>query len=262
MKAGNSARSKSLESHVTTAEHDTAEHTHGPELLHHFDTANQQREAASFGMWLFLVTEVMFFGGLFAAYLLYRNWYYEAFAAASNTGSILLGTVNTVVLICSSLTMAMAVWASQKKYRQMLCFFIVATIVLGAVFLGIKGVEYKKKWDDHHIPGNFMGRSFDTSEFEHPKPDEHGHVGKALSHDMAEKAQIYFGLYFAMTGMHAIHMIIGMGIMVFLLGNAWKGAYTTGHHTMIENFGLYWHFVDIVWIYLFPLLYLISRHTH
>ncbi len=241
-----------MESQVTTVEHGAAEHTHGPELLHHFDTANQQREAASFGMWIFLVTEVMFFGGLFVAYLLYRGWYYEAFVAASKTCNIYLGTFNTVVLIGSSLTMATAVWASQKGYRKLLCLCILATMGLGATFLGIKSIEYTAKWKESHVPG----LKFSPASFEHPEKAGE----KPLSHDLALKTQIYFGLYFGMTGMHAMHMIIGMGIMVFLLIKAWKGAYTTGHHTMIENFGLYWHFVDIIWIYLFPLLYLISRH--
>ena len=247
-----------MESQVTTVEHGAEEHAHGPELLHHFDTANQQREAASFGMWIFLVTEVMFFGGLFAAYLLYRGWYYDAFVDASLTCNIWLGTTNTIVLIGSSFTMAMAVWSAQKGYRRLLCLFILATMVLGTTFLGIKAIEYTAKWKESHVPG----LKFDPATFVHPNAEQLKEGVTPLKPDVAAKTQIYFGLYFGMTGMHAMHMIIGMGIMAFLLANAWKGAYTTGHHTMIENFGLYWHFVDIIWIYLFPLLYLISRHKH
>ena len=239
---------------TVTSPHDEHEHAHHPKLQHHFDTMEQQRDASSFGMWVFLVTEIMFFGGMFCAYLIYRNWYYDAFVAASNTLSLPLGTINTAVLICSSLTMAMAVLASQLGQRKLLVFFLLATMGLGAIFLGIKGVEYKAKFDEHHVPG----AGFSTEDFvEHPPAGV-----KPLRPDMAQRTQIYFSLYFAMTGMHAVHMIIGMVIMAFLVVWAWRGEYTPAHHTMIENFGLYWHFVDIVWIYLFPLLYLISRNPH
>jgi cytochrome c oxidase subunit III len=238
------------DSHTTAvaAEH----HAHDPALRHHFDTMEQQREASSFGMWVFLVTEVMFFGGLFAAYLIYRNLYYDAFVAASRSTGVKLGAINTAVLIGSSLTMAMAVWSAQKGYRKLLVLFILATMGLGAVFLGIKTIEYREKWQHHHVPGP----NFSVEEFVHPEsPTE-----KAVPADVAAKTPIYFSLYFAMTGMHALHMIIGMAIMAVLVVRAWRGAFPPEHYTMIENFGLYWHFVDIVWIFLFPLLYLISRH--
>jgi cytochrome c oxidase subunit III len=238
---------------VTDKVQTSTEHEHPPFLRHHFETPAQQKEASSFGMWLFLLTEVMFFGGMFMAYLIYRNWYFPAFAAGSKTLSILLGATNTGVLICSSFTMAMGVWCAETKRRKGLVMALGATILLGLIFLGIKAVEYTEKFEKHHVPG----ASFSIQDFVHPT--ERGEA--PLAPDMAAKAEVYFSLYFAMTGMHALHMVIGIGILSVLLIRAWQGAYTSGHMTTIENFGLYWHFVDIVWIFLFPLLYLISRHA-
>jgi len=230
-------------------EHST--HEHPAHLRHHFASVEQQRESASFGMWLFLLTEIMFFGGMFAAYLIYRNWYYPAFVVGSHQLSIFLGTFNTAVLICSSFTMAMGVYSAEMKRRKALIGWLLATIFLGLVFLGVKADEYHEKWEKHHVPG----LNFSTQDFTHPTDKE-----PPLPADMAAKTQVYFSLYFAMTGMHALHMVIGISILVILVVQAWAGAYTQGHMTTIENFGLYWHFVDIVWIFLFPLLYLISRH--
>lgn len=218
----------------------------------------QQVDATSFAMWLFLLTEIMFFGGLFTAYLIYRNWYYPAFVAGSHQLSILWGTLNTAVLITSSLTMAMAVWSAEVRRRGMLVFFLVATFILGLVFLGIKGIEYTEKIEKHHVPGFH----YSVQSFVNPQSDEaaKSYSDKPLPLDMARHTEVYFSLYFAMTGMHALHMIIGICILAFMIFRARAGAYTTGHITFVENFGLYWHFVDIIWIFLFPLLYLISRH--
>jgi cytochrome c oxidase subunit III len=246
-----------LDSHVLaaqTSETGHIEHEHSPHLRHHFATLEQQQETSSFGMWLFLLTEIMFFGGLFCAYLIYRNWYYPAFVSGSHQLSIVLGTTNTAVLIASSFTMAMAVYSAEMRNRKALITYLLLTITLGLAFLGIKADEYHEKWEKHHVPG----LNFSVNDFIHVNPaypDD-----KPLPLDMAEKTQVYFSLYFAMTGMHALHMIIGVSLLIILVVRAWGGAYTDGHMTMIENFGLYWHFVDIVWIFLFPLLYLISRH--
>jgi cytochrome c oxidase subunit III len=239
---------------IATHPDEHTEHEHPPYLRHHFVTVEQQRETAGFGMWLFLLTEIMFFGGLFAAYLIYRNWYYPAFVAGSHQLSIVLGAINTVVLICSSFTMAMAVHASELRKKTELVAWLLMTILLGLVFLGIKADEYHEKWEKHHVPG----LNFSISDFVKANPaypDD-----KPLPVDMAAKTSVYFSLYFAMTGMHALHMIIGISLLIILVIRARAGAYTEGHMTTIENFGLYWHFVDIVWIFLFPLLYLISRH--
>ena len=198
------------------ADHGAHAHHH-PNLQHHFDSLEQQHEAATLGMWMFLITEVLFFGGLFLAYMLYRVWYPEAWAEGSYQLNLTLGTVNTVVLIGSSLTMA-----------------------LGLVFLIIKYFEYAEKFTHHHVPG---------ANFHFPGP----HAGQV---------QIYFSLYFLMTGLHATHMLIGFGLLSVIAWMAHKGRFSPEWYTPVEMSGLYWHFVDIVWIFLFPLLYLVDRaHT-
>jgi cytochrome c oxidase subunit 3 len=211
---------------------------HHPALAHHFADLEQQKEAASLGMWLFLVTEVLFFGGLFAVYSVYRSWYPEAFAAASHEMVVWAGTTNTVVLITSSLTMALAVRAAQVGERRVVMWFLAATMLLGLAFLGIKAFEYYTEFAEHHVPG----------------------PGFAFEPVYARHAQIFFSLYFVMTGLHAVHMIIGLGIMTRMLVWSWNGTITREYSSPIEISGLYWHFVDIVWIFLFPLLYLIG-HT-
>jgi cytochrome c oxidase subunit III len=223
-----------------------AEHEHGPELRHHFATAEQQREASTLGMWLFLATEIMFFGGMFCAYLIYRYWYYDEFAAGSRSINIWLGAINTGVLICSSLTVALAVKAAQLGKRKSQVVLLVLTLIFGVAFLVIKGVEWREKFLEHHVPGLSFSAADIIQRYPQLHIDPH-HI------------QLYFSLYFAMTGLHALHMLIGIGIFVFLTYKAWKGTYTPTYHTPIEIGGLYWHFVDIVWIYLFPLLYLIDR---
>jgi cytochrome c oxidase subunit 3 len=222
---------------------------HGdPALLHHFATEEQQKDAATLGMWIFLITEIMFFGGMFCAYLVYRYWYFGDFAAASASLDLKLGTINTVVLICSSLTVAMAVRSAQVGQQRAIVIYLALTIVLGLAFLGIKAKEYKQKFDENHVPGQ-------TAFHLEGHTPRHPDVPVDQRH-----AQIYFSLYFAMTGMHALHMIIGVGLFAFLTWKAMQGVYRPGYYTPLENAGLYWHFVDIVWIYLFPLLYLIDRH--
>jgi cytochrome c oxidase subunit 3 len=224
------------------------EEHHHPELQHHFAEPQQQEDSASLGMWIFLGTEVMFFGGLFCAYLIYRLAYFGDFAAASQTLSWKLGATNTAVLICSSLTVVFAVYAAQQGKRTMLIGSLVLTIILGFAFLGIKATEYAEKFEKHHVPGP----SFQFDNVPVPgHPDQMANRGHA---------QIYFALYFIMTGLHALHMIIGIGFFTWLLFAAWRGRFTPEYNTPVEMGGLYWHFVDIVWIYLFPLLYLIDLH--
>ena len=251
-----------MDNTIVATQHDTAaeEHHHVvlPQLRHHFETEQQQREAGTFGMWLFLLTEIMFFGGLFFAYLLYRNWYNPAFVAASNQLSIPLGTTNTAVLITSGFFMALAVWAAEVRKKSLLVLTLVLATVFGVVFLGVKYFEYKEKFEKHHVPGS----SFSISEFVNPplNPKTGKPVEEPLAPDMAQKTQVFFSLYFAMTGMHALHMIIGVGLLFWLIPRAMRGDFSSGYVAPIENFALYWHFVDIVWIFLFPLLYLINRH--
>jgi cytochrome c oxidase subunit III len=217
-----------------------AVHGHPAALAHQFDDLAQQRDAATLGMWVFLVTEVLFFGGLFMVYSVYRIMYPAAFAAASHELDVVLGSINTVVLITSSLTMALGVRAAQTGQRRLLLLLLIATMVLGATFLGIKSVEYYHKFVEHHVPG----------------------PGFVFEAEHARHAQIFFSLYFLMTGLHAVHMIIGLGIMAVMLWWSWRGTITTECYSPIEISGLYWHFVDIVWIFLFPLLYLLGRHGH
>jgi cytochrome c oxidase subunit 3 len=188
-------------------------------------------------MWVFLVTEVLFFGGLFMAYILYRTWYHDMFVEASSHLNITWGALNTIVLIGSSLTMALAVRAAMLGQKKQQVMLLITTMVLGSVFLVVKFFEYKAKFEHHLVPGP--------------------HFDPALEQGM----QIFFSLYFMMTGIHAAHMVIGLGIMTYITINAAKGMYNHEYYGPVEVAGLYWHFVDIVWIFLFPLLYLLGRHA-
>jgi cytochrome c oxidase subunit III len=237
------------------------------ELYGHFETLEQQKETAALGMWIFLVTEVLFFGGLFLTYTINRHAFSTAFGAGSNTLDLKLGGFNTVVLIMSSLTMAMAVWSAQVGKKHWVSLFLIATLGLGTVFLGVKVIEYKQKFDHHLIPGS----SFDIRyHSEHPGPNdkpeeiaaekEELEKAFAVDPDINAHAQLYFSLYFGMTGLHALHMIVGAGLLLWLVKGSLSGRYRPQYNTPVEIVGLYWHFVDIVWIYLFPLLYLIDRH--
>jgi len=237
------------------------------ELFGQFQTLEQQKETAALGMWIFLVTEVLFFGGMFLTYTINRHFYFTAFGIGSNTLDIKLGGFNTVVLILSSLTMAMAVWSAQTGKKKLVTGFLIATLSLGTVFLGVKVIEYKQKFDHHLIPGHGFDMTYRSS---HPTPAddpkeiaaEKEEVEKAFASDPDTNAhaQLYFSLYFAMTGLHALHMIVGAGLLVWLIKESFRGRFSPQYNTPVEIVGLYWHFVDIVWIYLFPLLYLIDRH--
>ncbi len=206
-------------------------------LAHHFDDLKQQTEATTLGMWTFLVTEILFFGGLFAGYAEYRNLFPQAFRAGSHHLDIVLGTTNTAVLITSSLTMALGVRAAQLGRGKKSAIFLLLTIAFGLIFLGIKAVEYAHKYYEGLIPGPTFGLQG------------------------ADRQQmLFFAFYFLMTGMHALHMVIGVVIVALIAFFAWRGRYTPDYYGPVEVTGLYWHFVDIVWIFLYPLLYLIGRH--
>ncbi len=210
---------------------------HGP-LDHHFETLEQQNETCSIGMWAFLVQEVMFFGGLFACYIVFRHVYPQAFLQGSSHLGVGYGAFNTVVLLGSSLTMALAVREAQLGRVKGIVGYIVATMACAFVFLGVKWVEYGHKYHDGLIPGFAW----------HPEAPENG-------------LRTFFGLYFAMTGMHALHMLIGLVLMVFVAVRALRGRYSPENYIGVEVLGLYWHFVDLVWIFLFPLLYLLGRES-
>jgi len=210
--------------------------THHPRQQHHFYSMGQQLEASILGMWVFLVTEVMFFGGMFMAYIVYRNMYPIAFEASSHELNVTMGAANTLVLICSSLTMVLAVRSAQVGSRMGQIVNLILTILLGSTFLVIKYFEYAAKFEHHLVPGpNFTP-------------------------ELPMGSQLYFSLYFCLTGIHALHMVIGIGIMLVMLYWAIKGRFTPDYYNPIEISGLYWHFVDIVWIFLFPLLYLLGYH--
>jgi cytochrome c oxidase subunit 3 len=240
---------------------------HHPALQHQFQTMSQQKEAAVLGMWAFLLTEILFFGGLFMAYLLYRTWYHEAFVAASTSITLVWGLVNTVVLIGSSLTMALAVRSAQLSQRKATINWLLLTMFLGAVFLGIKVIEYADKFEHHHVPGPHYvweadheaaaGEAAAADGNQAAPADAADHGSDSANYQL--HTQIFFSLYFTMTGLHALHMIIGIGLMSVITWMAYKGRFSSEYYTPVEMSGLYWHFVDIVWIFLFPLLYLIDR---
>jgi cytochrome c oxidase subunit 3 len=266
---------------LSTSQTTTTEHH--PALVHQFDDMEQQKEASTFGMWVFLLTEIMMFGGLFAAYLIYRLKYYPAFVAGSTSINVSWGFANTLVLLGSSFTMAMAVWAAQKGIRKQQMLWLVLTMILGAAFLGVKAIEYNDKYEECHIPGHIIGKGFNAwggCDAKDPKlgniayeiqqhareAQEKGYKDvvvppTAAAEETARQTEIFFSFYFAMTGLHALHMVIGLGLLTWLLLRASRGQFGADYFTPMELGGLYWHFVDIVWIFLFPLLYLISRNA-
>jgi cytochrome c oxidase subunit 3 len=202
-------------------------------LAEQFDDLEQQEETATVGMWTFLATEVIFFGGLFVAYIVYRTTYPHAFALGSHHSTLLLGSINTAVLLTSSLTMALAVHAAQLGNRKRLLIFLSVTLLFGFAFLAVKGIEYS----EHISEGLLPGKNFKSGL-------PHGTV-------------LFFILYFLMTGLHALHMLVGCGVLAVMLWLARKGKFSERYYTPIEVSGLYWHFVDIVWVFLYPMFYLI-----
>lgn len=290
---------------------DTHEHHHAPGLQHQFEDMKQQEESVSIGMWMFLVQEIMFFGGLFTVYLVFRSKYPMAFAAGSNHLDAFLGGLNTLVLIVSSLTMALTVYYAQKGNRNMQVILIVLTMIFGATFLGVKAIEYTDKYNHGLVPVAGLNKKIKEE-----KKDEHSGVHSSVhekpcyevdhnapvvehanprgefqwtdcslaklaqdtntlttdekigyfsndqidANKFRDKVRIFFWIYFVMTGLHALHMIIGLGLMAWLGWKAFRNTYSSEYYMPVEMSGLYWHFVDIVWIFLFPLLYLLGRH--
>jgi cytochrome c oxidase subunit 3 len=223
------------------AVHNDHVHAHPPGFAHQFETMEQQRESATMGMWVFLVTEILFFGGLFGSYIVYRALYHDSFEIGSNLLKINFGAANTIVLIGSSLTMALAIHAAQagKKAREQMMWLLL-TILLGALFLAVKFTfEWTADYHEHLIPGfGFVVRP------------EWGAAGPHVP--------IFFCFYFFMTGLHALHMIVGIPILLVMTWMASRNTFNADYNAPLENTGLYWHFVDIVWIFLFPLLYLVG----
>ena len=265
---------------ATTHYQGAAEHGHDHDdshvLMHHFDHMEQQRESISLGMWTFLWTEIMMFSGLFFCYALFRWKFYDAYLLGSQQLDITLGTINTFVLLASSMTMALAVHAAQVRNRKALVGYMVGTLIFGGAFLGVKAVEWTADYHEGMVPtfefmgprGNWNPALWRTTHHAREaglpgvskiKPDS------TVTYDFKHKKEVsvqqvkmYFMLYFCMTGLHAIHMIAGVAILLMMLVMAAGGWFTNGNDQPVELFGLYWHFVDIVWVFLFPLLYLIA----
>lgn len=207
-------------------------------IAEHFETPAQQWEAANLGMWVFLATEILFFAPLFLGYLYGRTHEPQAFAQASHHTNILLGTTNTAVLLTSSLTMALAVRAASAGAQRALRNLLIATTALGALFVGIKAWEWVMDWHEQLVPGLHF--------------NYHG--------VFAHGVEFFFFLYFIMTGLHAVHLSIGIVVILVLTKRAARGRYNAAYHTPVEVAGLYWHFVDVIWIFLYPLLYLVERY--
>jgi cytochrome c oxidase subunit 3 len=212
-----------------------------PEIAEQFSTPEQQKETAGLGMWVFLVSEVLFFGGLLTVYTVYRYSFPVAFAASSHHLDVTLGASNTLVLLASSLTMALAVRSAILGRRRQIVGFLLLTLALGCVFMGVKTIEYREKFEHHLVPGP----GFDASPL-------------SLDGALAGQAELFYSLYFGLTGLHALHMLIGMAILAALVVAAQRGRFGAAYYTPVELTGLYWHFVDVVWIFLFPLLYLVA----
>ena len=262
---------------------ESADKTERPAVVaHHFDTAQQQFDSAKLGMWIFLVTEILFFGGVFCFYAVYRANNPGVFVDGHHFLETPLGALNTVVLIFSSLTMALAVRSAQLDRQKALKWFLSITLACAFVFLAVKAVEYKHKWDHRLVPGQariqyWLSGQFVSDLFSRdgaiapPKefrPDEE-YVKHKLEHAgyenlneeqlsrHADNLRTFVGVYFALTGLHALHVIIGIGVIGWILVRAAKGQFHSRYFVPVDLTGLYWHLVDMIWIFLFPLLYLI-----
>ena len=210
-------------------------------VAHHFDNADTQFDANRMGVWIFLVTEILFFGGMFCAFAIFRTWYYDAFVEGHEHLSKVMGGINTVFLITSSLTMALGVRAAQTNKRALCTTMLALTLAFAAGFLVIKYLEYSAKFEHGLLPGSHFHPHLGPHEvFKHPE------------------ANIFFGVYFMMTGVHGLHVVIGMGLILWVLLRNRKGQFSSRYYSPVENVGLYWHLVDLIWIYLFPLLYLVG----
>ncbi len=209
----------------------------GFHVAHHFDSADTQFDSGRMGVWIFLVTEILFFGGMFCAFAVFRSWYFDAFKEAHEHLDKVMGGTNTIVLICSSLTMALGVRSAQQSNKRRTMLMLALTLVFAATFLVIKYFEYAHKFEEGLLPGAaFTAEGFRTG----------------------KEAGIFFACYFMMTGVHGVHVIVGMGLITWLLIRTARGEFSSRYYAPVEGVGLYWHLVDIIWIYLFPLLYLIG----
>jgi cytochrome c oxidase subunit III len=259
--------------HATAHDHES----HDPNLAHHFMDLDQQRTSATLGMWAFLGTEVMFFGGLIGSFLIYRFTSPDVFGVASKYGlNVWLGTINTVFLLTSSLCMAFAVHGGATGDRKSQVRYLLLTLAFGLTFMVIKGFEYHQEYEEGLIPGRgFSIHALEKHLPQEPPPAgasaEHTHEGDTTTRSASmltatrsqfvrQRAQLFFVFYFFMTGLHLFHMVVGVGLVLWVLTLARRGRFTPSYHVPLEMVGLYWHFIDIVWVFLYPLLYLVALH--
>ncbi len=205
-------------------------------LAEQFDDLPQQLEASTLGMWTFLATEILFFGGLFLSYIVYRHTYPQAFADAAHHTKIIHGSINTGLLLTSSFTMSLAIHAAQKGRNAAVLGFLLLTMFLGCCFLGVKGLEYTSDIHEHLVPG------------------------RHFTHELGPQGQIFWFLYWMMTGLHSVHLVIGIGVLAVIAWMAFRQKFSAVYHNPVIISGLYWHFVDLIWVWLYALLYLINRH--
>lgn len=266
-----------LAPHDVSSPSEQGHHGHPDYVAHHFDSAEQQFDAGKLGVWVFLLTEILFFGGLFCAYAVYRGNHPEVFVYAHHFLDKNLGALNTAVLIFSSLTMALAVRAAQLEQRRALVAFLIVTLLCAFVFLGVKYVEYRQKWEHGLLwAGRYHPAVHETNHASQAASADSGaavatppNAGESLplppelppratvSEDAPRLVGVFFSIYFAMTGLHALHVIGGIGAITWILARALRGDFNRFYFGPVDYVGLYWHLVDLVWIFLFPLLYLI-----
>lgn len=220
---------------TSTHGHDPAGHHHA----HHYDSAEHEYISSKFGTWVFLVTEILMFGGLFVGYILFHEKFPEMFHAGSTFLNWKLGALNTVVLLLSSLTMALSIYYAQKGQKGLVLFNLYVTLFCGLIFLTVKYFEYTHKIHEGLLPGSYFS-------YTGPETELYSNLG------------MYFSFYFVMTGLHGSHVLAGMGLITWLIVRAHKGEFGPKYYTPLECTGLFWHLVDLIWIYLFPLLYLIG----
>jgi cytochrome c oxidase subunit 3 len=221
---------------MTTNTHAAGAHEH--HHSHHFDSAEHEYNSDKEGLWLFMVTEILMFGGLFVAYTIFHSLYPEMFAEGASHLDWHLGFINTLVLITSSLTMALGIYFNQMNKPKVAFWNLILTVALGFCFLFIKYLEYSAKFHHGLLPGHHLN-------MEEVNP-AHANLG------------LYFGLYFCMTGLHGIHVIVGMCLITWVAIKTRRGEFNSHYYTPVEGVGIFWHIVDLIWIFLFPLLYLVG----
>ncbi|MBP3957391.1 cytochrome c oxidase subunit 3 [Gemmata sp. G18] len=216
--------------------------THSPVLKHHFEDLGQQHACERLGIWMFLATEILFFGGIFGAYTVYRLWYPHEFVFASSHLNRLFATINTVFLITSSLTITLAIRSAKLGDRAALIRYLLITAALATAFMVVKGFEYAEDFHEHLVPGPSFSHEIEKEA-----------VDKGLD---PGKVQLFLCFYYIMTGIHGIHIIVGIGCILWLVWEAWRGTIPPENYSTVEVVSLYWHLVDAIWLFLMPLLYL------